>query len=49
MTSQDHLALEVIVKVKRFLTNYEVPPCKKGKETAPFLVAEGENALLQRQ
>ena len=31
VTSQDHLALEVIVKVKRFLTNYDAPPRKKGE------------------
>ena len=27
----DRFALEAIVKMERFLTNYEAPPCKKGK------------------
>ena len=31
VTLHDHLAFEAIVKIERFLTNYDAPPWKKGK------------------
>ena len=38
----DRPALEVIVKMKRFFTNYEAPQCKKGK------MAETESTSKQK-
>ena len=46
IASHDRLALEAIVKMERFLTNYEAPPYKKGKTAETESTSKQESSKI---
>ena len=46
IASHDRFALEAIVKMERFLTNYEAPPCQKGKAAETESTSKQESSKI---
>ena len=46
IASHDRLAFQAIVKMEWFLTNYEAPPCKKGKTAKTESTSKQESSKI---